>query len=69
MKIGPVTKFDKRDKIESKRIEDDVILGNCHVIANFPNYNQFGAIQKPDFGCIVCKTYIFINGNLLTYKN
>ena len=42
---------------------------NCDVIAIFPIYNQFGAIWKPDSGRIVCKTYIFTNSNLLSYKN
>ena len=41
---------------------------NCDVIAIFPIYGQFGAIWKPDSGRIVCKTYIFINSNLLSYK-
>ena len=27
-------------------------------------YDQVGAILKPDFGRMVCKTYIFINTNL-----
>ena len=47
----------------------DVISENCGVIAIFPIYGQFGAIFKPYYGCIVCKTYIFINSNLLSYKN
>ena len=42
---------------------------NCNIIAIFPIYGQFGAIRKPDSGRIVCKTYIFINSNLLSYKN
>ena len=33
-----------------------------------PIYGQFGAIWKPNSGRIVCKTYIFINSNLLSYK-
>ena len=41
----------------------------CDVIAIFLIYGQFGAIQKPNSGCIVCKTFIFINSNLLSYKN
>ena len=41
----------------------------CDVIVNFPIYGQFGAIRKPDSGRIVCKTYMFINSNLLSYKN
>ena len=35
----------------------------------FKIYGQFGAIRKTDCGCLVCKTYIFINNNLLSYKN
>ena len=31
-------------------------------------YGQFGAIWKLDSGRIVCKTDIFININLLSYK-
>ena len=52
-----------------EKINDDVILRKCDVSAIFPIYSQFGAIQKPDFGPTVCKTYIFINSNLLSYKN
>ena len=39
------------------------------VIIVFPIYGQFGAIGKPDSGRIVCKTYIFINSNLLSYND
>ena len=39
------------------------------VIVIFPIYGQFGATQKLDSGCIVCKTYIFIDSNLLSFKN
>ena len=42
---------------------------NCDVIVIFLIYCQFGAIPKLDSGCIVCKTYIFIKSNLLSYKN
>ena len=42
---------------------------NCYVIFIFPIYSQFGEIQKPDSERIVCKTYVFINSNLLSYKN
>ena len=69
MKLGPVTKLDKRNKITSKKFDDDVMSENCDVIVIFPIYGQFGAIRKPDSGRIVCKTYIFINSNLLSYKN
>ena len=69
MKLGPVTKHDKRNKATSKKIDYDVTSENCDVIAIFPIYGQFGAIRKPDSGRVVCKTYIFISSNLLSYKN
>ena len=40
----------------------------ANVIAIFPIYGQFGVIRKPDSQCIVCKIYIFIKSNLLSYK-
>ena len=68
MKYGPVTKLDKRNKTKSKNIDDDVMPTNCDVIAILLIYGQFGAIRKPDSGCIVCKTYVVINSNLLSHK-
>ena len=47
MKLGPVTKLDKRNKTTSKRFYDDVMSTNCEVIVTFPIYGQFGAIQNP----------------------
>ena len=41
---------------------------HCHFY-NLWIYGQFGAIRNPDSGCTVCKLYIFINSNLLSYKN
>ena len=69
MKLGPVTKIDKRNKTPSKKFGDDVMSDNYEVIVIFLIYGQFGAIRKPDSGYIVYKTYIFININLLFYKN
>ena len=66
MKLGPVTKLDKK---KGGGGDDDVILENCDVIAIFSISGQFGAIWKPDSGCIICKIYIFISCNLLSYKN
>ena len=40
-----------------------------YFIANYSSYSQFGAIRKPDSGYIVYKSYIFINSDLLSYKN
>ena len=42
---------------------------NCDVIVIFLINDQFGVMGKPDSGHIVCKAYIFINSNLLSYKN
>ena len=69
MKLGPVTKIDKRNKTTSKKFDDEVVSVNCDVIVIFPIYGQTEAIRKPDSGRIVCKIYIFINNNLLSYKN
>ena len=69
MKLGPVTKLDKKNKIQLKTFDDDIISKKCDIIAIFPIYSQFGAIRKLDSGRIVCKTYIFIKINLLSYKN
>ena len=41
---------------------------NSGIIAIFSIYDQFGAIRKPDSWRIVCKTYSFIDSNLLSYK-
>ena len=56
MKLGPVTKLNKRNTTTSKRLHNDVILINCDVIIIFWIYGQFGAIRKPDSGRMVCNT-------------
>ena len=56
MKLGPVTKLDKRNKTTSKKFYDEVISENCgHIVAIFPINSHFGAMRKPDSGRIVCK--------------
>ena len=69
MKLGPVSKRDKRNKTTSKEFDDYVISANYDVIVTFLIYDQFGATQKPDSKHIVCKTYILFNSNLLSYEN
>ena len=59
MKLGAVTKLDKRNKATSKKVDNDV---NFRVILIFTIYAQFGAYWKPDSRCLV----IFINSNLLS---
>ena len=66
MKLGPVTKLDKRNKTTLKKFEDDT---NCDAIVFFLVNGQFGAIWKSDSRCIVCNTYLFIDYNLLSFKN
>ena len=44
------------------------MLARCDVIVIFPIYDQVEAIWKPNSGRMVCKTYIFIHSNLLSYK-
>ena len=68
MNVGPVTKFDNRNKTTPKAIDNDVLSANCDVIIIFPIYDQFGAIRKQDPGPTVCKIYIFIKNNLFSYK-
>ena len=69
LKLGPVSKLDKRNKTTSKKFDDDAMSANCNVILIFQIYGQFGAIQNLDSGRIVFKTYIFIKSNLLSYTN
>ena len=69
MKLGPKSELDKRNKKNVKKFDDDGMSRNCDVIVIFSISGQFGTIQKPDSGRIVCKIYIFINSKLLSYKN
>ena len=69
MKLGPVTKLDKRNKATSKKLNDNVMPANYDIIVIFLIYSHFGTIQKLDSERTVCKTYIFINSNLLSNKN
>ena len=69
MKFGPVTNLDKINKATSNKSDDGTILVSCDVFVIFPIYRQLGAIWKTDSGRMICKTYIFINGNILSYKN
>ena len=55
MKLGAVTKLDKRNTVTSKKCDNDAMSANCDIIAIFPIYCQFGEIKKPDSRCMVCK--------------
>ena len=69
MKLGPVTKLDKRNKTTSKKFDDDIMSENCDVIVIFWIFGLFGAVRRPDSGYRVCKRYVFNNSNLLSHKN
>ena len=56
MKIGPVTKLEKRNKTTSKRFDDSIISKKFDIIIIFSIYDKFGAIRQPDYGQRVCKT-------------
>ena len=68
MKLGPVTKLDKRNTATSKIFDDDAMSPNCDVIAILPIYGQFRVIRKLDYIRIII-LYIFIKCSLLSYKN
>ena len=69
MKLGPVTKLDKKNKTTSKKCDVDVLSENYDVIVIFGIFGQFGAIRRPDSRHRVCKSYVFCNRNLLSHKN
>ena len=69
MKLGPATKLDKRNRTILKKFDHDAMSQNCDIIVIFSIYCQFGGIQNPDSGCLVCKSYIFIKSNLLSFQN
>ena len=63
MKLGPVIKLDKRNKIMSKKIGNNTVSENFDVITIFLIYSQFGSIWIQfgwfsDSGRIVSKTLI-----------
>ena len=44
MRLGPVTKLDKGNKITSKKFHNDIMSENCDTTDTFPIYCQFGTI-------------------------
>ena len=68
MKLGPVTKLNKKSSVTSKKSWRWRHIGNLWRHCLFSIYDQFAAIRKPDSWCMVYKTYIFINNNLLSCK-
>ena len=69
MKLGSVTKLDKKNTTTSKTIGDDVKSIDDDVIAIFQIYDLFRAIQKLNSRHMVYNSYTLINRNFLSYKN
>ena len=69
MKLGPVTKLDKRNKTTSKKFDVDVMSENCDVIVIFRIFGQFGAVWRPYSGYRVYRSYVLSNSNFFSYKN
>ena len=55
MKLGLVTKLDKKNKTTSKTFDDDVMSKNCDVIVIFRIFSQFGAVRRPVSGTVSAK--------------
>ena len=68
MKLGPGTKLVKRNMKILNKFDIDVMTGNLDVAVIFLIYGQFGAIREPNSGRMICKTYFFINSNLVKYN-
>ena len=66
MKLGPVTRLCHG---HVKKVDDDIMSTSFEVIVIFLIYSQFEVMRKLDTGSMICKTYIFINSNLLSFKN
>ena len=69
MKLGPVTKFNKKNTATSKTFDNNVMSKNCGDVTFSPIYDELAAIRKLDFQRMVYKTYILINNNLLSCKS
>ena len=52
----------------SNKVDDNVMLANCDIIVFFSIYFHFMVFRKLDSRCMVYKTSILINSNLLSYK-
>ena len=67
MKLGRVTKLDRRNKTMSKSFDKDAISENRDVI--FAIYGRFEAMRKSDSGRILCKTFYLTKTENRTNKS
>ena len=61
IKLGEVTKLDKRNETTSKKFDDDVMSENCEVIVIFWIFNQFEKSRGRVSNRESAKSYIFSN--------
>ena len=54
MKLGSVTKIDKRNMAMAKKLDDDVMSPKYDVIVTFLIYDQFLLIWKTNSRFMVC---------------
>ena len=59
MKVGLVTKLDKKNTIKSKKFDDDVMLVNYDVIINFPIENKTKNLKHISHTTALSKGTIF----------
>ena len=59
MKLGPVTNLTRKKWQRQKKKDDDIISANCDATVIFPIYVQFGAIGRPNSGCMTYKKLTF----------
>ena len=65
MKLGPATKLDKRNRTKSRKWR----WRHFVKLWRHCNFSNLWSIRSnPDSGRMICKTFIFINNNLLSYK-
>ena len=69
MKLGRVTKLDKKNKATSKKFNNNLMSGNCNVMVSFGVFFPISAVRRPDSGHGVCRNYVFSKNNLCSYKN
>ena len=77
MKLGSVNKTDKRNKLTSYKLDDDLMsLSSCDDYCRFSKFKpmrsnfETGSVKSvKSVNLQICKTYIFINSNLPSYKN
>ena len=69
MKLGSVTKLDKRNKMMLKKFDNNFMSAKCGVIVVFWISGKFGTIRKSDSRRIVCKLTFSLKAIFYLNKN